>query len=304
MNKKTIIVILFGFFLVFGMGVIIITPILMLLDFFGINVTDGYVENNIEYAEEYRSVVSKYLMAGNGYVSLDRILYFYTEDDSLSFDEIYTDNLDTDLKQVKPISEVCSMDKYKLYSVCSESELSESNQINDEQNKPFNSPLDFIHLNVTSFFMEERIINGEYDIHNAWDFYAVDQTPVYSVCDGTVETVSFNFINNIIDVNGGYGNHIVISCEVDDIHYKVLYGHLYPESTSLKVGDTVSEWQQVASVGLTGFSTGSHLHFETKLNGKTIDGVSLIDFTNTNDNTNPFTPIGPIAPYSGTKSDG
>ena len=83
-----------------------------------------------------------------------------------------------------------------------------------------------------------------------------------------------------------------------------MYGHLYPKSTSLKVGDTVSEWQQVASVGLTGFSTGSHLHFETKLNGKTIDGVSLIDFTNTNDNTNPFTPIGPIAPYSGAKSDG
>ena len=303
MNKKIILSILLLLLSIFGMGVIFITPVLMLLDFFGVNVTDGYVENNIEYAEEYRSVVSKNLMAGNGYVSLDRILYFYTEDDDLSFDEIYIDNLDSDLKQVKPISEVCSMEKYKLYSVCSEDEISESNQINEEQNKPFNSPLDFIHLNATSFFMEERIINGEYDIHNAWDFYAVDQTPVYSVCDGTVEKVSFNFLNNIIDVNGGYGNHIVINCEVDDINYKVLYGHLYPKSTKLNVGDSVNEWQQIASVGLTGFSTGSHLHYEVSLNGQAIDGVSLIDFNNTNEQA-PFTPIGPVAPYSGANTGG
>ena len=304
MNKKVILVILLSIVGVAVGGLILITPVLLLLDFFGINITDGYVENNIEYAEEYRSVVSRNLMSGNGYVSLDRILYFYTEDDTLSFDEIYIDNLDSDLKQVKPISLVCAMDKYKLYSACSKDEISESNQINEEQNKPFNAPLDFIHLNATSFFMEERIINGEYDIHNAWDFYAVDQTPVYSVCDGVVEKVSFNFINNVIDISGGYGNHIIINCEVDELNYKVLYGHLYPNSTKLKVGDPVSEWEQIASVGLTGFSTGSHLHYEVNLNGQVIDGVSLIDFNNLNDNQSPFTPIGPIAPYSGAKSDG
>ena len=295
-NVFKIILLLFSgmFFLI----LLIITPVLMLLDFFGTVITDGLVENNIEYAEEYRSVISKNLMAGNGYVSLDRILYFYLEDDTLTFDEIYIDNLDIDLKQIKPISDVCSMEKYKSFSVCSKDEIERSNQINEEQNKPFNSPLDFIHLDATSFFMEERFINGEYDIHPAWDFYAEDQTPVYSVCDGTVEKVSFNFLNNIIDVTGGYGNYIVINCEVDDVNYKVLYGHLYPKSTKLKVGDSVSEWEQIASVGLTGFSTGSHLHFEISRDGITIDGVSLINFNNTNDQI-PFTPIGPISPYHG-----
>ena len=116
MNKKVILVILLSIVGVAVGGLILITPVLLLLDFFGINITDGYVENNIEYAEEYRSVVSRNLMSGNGYVSLDRILYFYTEDDTLSFDEIYIDNLDSDLKQVKPISLVCAMDRKKLYS--------------------------------------------------------------------------------------------------------------------------------------------------------------------------------------------
>ena len=80
-----------------GMGLVILIPILMLLDFFGANITDGYVENNSQYADMYKAVVRKNIMNGNGYVSLDRILYFYLENDNLTFDQIYTDNLDIDL---------------------------------------------------------------------------------------------------------------------------------------------------------------------------------------------------------------
>ena len=60
-----------------GMGLVILIPVLMLLDFFGANITDGYVENNSQYADMYKVVVRKNIMSGNGYVSLDRILYFY-----------------------------------------------------------------------------------------------------------------------------------------------------------------------------------------------------------------------------------
>ena len=272
------------------MGLIIIVPILMLLDFFGANVTDGYVENNMDYADMYREVVRKNIKAGNGYVSLDRLLYFYLENDQLTFDQIYTDNLDTTLKQVKPISEVCLQNRYKIYSVCDSNELTSSGQVDVVQNKPFNSPLEFSNLNVTSFFMEERYVYGKYGVHQAWDFSSPNETPVYSVCDGIVENVSFNYSSNTIDTNGGAGNSITLSCEVDDITYKVLYGHLYPNSTTLKVGDKVTSWQKIASVGTTGYSTGPHLHFQVSLEGTTIDGLSLVDFTNTNGspNINPY----------------
>lgn len=266
------------------LAIIIIVPVLMLLDFFGVNVTDGYVENNMAYSEMYIDVVKKKVTSGKGYVSLDRILYFYLVNDNLTFEQIYDDNLDEDLKQVKPISEVCLMNRYSIYSVCDEEEIKNSNQINDIQNKPFSSPLDFNKLNVTSYFMQERIIYDKYNIHQAWDFGAEAKTPVYSVCDGTVVDVSFTYENNIIDINGGAGNQIVIKCKVDDITYEVLYGHLFPKSAKVKIGDEVKKWQKIGEVGTTGYSTGNHLHYQVSKDGKTIDGLSLIDFTNINKN--------------------
>ena len=279
-----------------ALGLIVLIPILMLLDFFGANVTDGYVENNSQYAELYKPVVRSNLINGNGYVSLDRILYFYLENDNLTFTEIYQDNLDQDLKQVKPISDVCEMDKYKNYAVCKLDEISESGQINEIQNKPFSSPLDFKELSVTSFFMEERIIYGEANTHSAWDFGASAETPIYSVCDGEVINVSFPYSTNTIDTNGGAGNSIKIRCTVDDdIEYIVLYGHLYPNSSKVKVGDKVSEWQLIGTVGTTGYSTGNHLHFQVSFNGQVIDGLSLIDFNKENTTTT-FQPYNPISP--------
>ena len=76
--------------------IITIIPILMLLDFFGVNITDGYIEDNSKYASKYKEVLINNLRTGKGYVSLERIIYFYLEDDTLTFDEIYNDNLDND----------------------------------------------------------------------------------------------------------------------------------------------------------------------------------------------------------------
>ena len=203
----------------------------MVLDFFGANVTDGYVENNSQYASAYKHVLNSNLKSGNGYVSLDRILYFYLENDQLTFSQIYADNLDNTLKQVKPISEVCKTNRYSIYYVCNENEIVSSGQIDVVQNKPFSSPLDFDKLSVTSIFMEERIIYGEANIHSAWDFGAPAQTPVYSVCDGEVIDKSFPYTTNTIDKNGSAGNYIKIKCIVDDLEYSVLYGHLFPNSS-------------------------------------------------------------------------
>ena len=283
MKKKALKIICSSSIGMIGIGLVILIPILMLLDFFGANITDGYVENNGQYADMYKEVLRKNITAGNGYVSLDRILYFYLENDNLTFDQIYTDNLDADLKQVKPISEVCEMNRYKIYSVCNSDEIKESDQINEIQNKPFTSPLDFNNLSVTSFFMEERIVYGTANTHFAWDFGASEKTPVYSVCDGEVIDVSFKYSTNTIDTNGGAGNYIKIKCLVDDLEYNVLYGHLYPDSSKVKVADKVSSWEEIAGVGTTGYSTGNHLHYQASLNGKVVDGLSLVDFNKENE---------------------
>ena len=260
------------------MTLIVIIPCLMLLDFFGANITDDYVENNMEYADMYKETLNKALKEGYGYVPLTRILYFYLEDDRLSFYEVYKDNIDSEDNKLIEISEVCKLAKYKNLEVCSPSEIKDSGQIDEEQNKPFVPPIDFNKATVTSFFMEERIVFGESDVHPAWDFAAGNKTPVYATCDGKITKVSFTQKENVTNTSAGGGNTIYLECEIDDLKYTVLYMHLYPDTAKVQAGDTVKAGQEIAGVGTTGYSTGPHLHYQVKLNGSNVDGMSLIYF--------------------------
>ena len=173
---------------------------------------------------------------------------------------------------------MCLNKKYKVLDVCKSDYLSTSGQINEEQAKPFAPPIDFSKTTITSIFMEERVVFGKESIHEAWDIAAPAQTPVYSTCDGRVESVSFTQNHNVTNTSAGGGNQIKIRCDVNDITYHVLYAHLYPNSSKVTNGQSISKGQQIASVGTTGYSTGNHLHYQVELGGKTIDGMSLINF--------------------------
>ncbi len=65
---------------------------------------------------------------------------------------------------------------------------------------------------------------------------------------------------------GGYGNMIEIE------HGNGLttrYGHL--SKTQVATGDSISRGQPIANIGSTGRSTGPHLHYELRLNGRPIN---------------------------------
>ena len=296
MKKKVVQIILSSSTLTIACLIIILVPVLMIMDFFGANITDDYVENNAEYATEYKRVLNLNLKSGNGYVPLNRILYFYLENDKFTFDKLYTDNLNLETKKLMEISEVCKISNYKVMSGCKQDAIAESGQIDEEQNKPFHVPVDFSKVTVTSIFMEERVVFGEEDIHSAWDLAAPNQTPVYSVCDGNITKVSFTQKENKTNTSASGGNMIYLECEVDDIIYEVSYAHLYPDSAKVKTGDTVTAGQELAGIGTTGYSTGPHLHFQVKRDGNNVDGMSLIDFTtiqnlsNKNNQLKPYNP--------------
>lgn len=268
----------------------ILVACLLVIGFFGENyvvsgevvsdgITDPYIEDNAKYVSRYLPVVTKHLNDKSGYVSLSRIVYLSSNSDNIDYEGIYIDNLNEELKQVKPIKNVCEMDKYSRLNNCSAYNLFKTTQINKVQSKPFSMPIDFSLVSATSFFKQQRVVYGKSKVHEAWDLAAPDQTPVYSVCNGKVIKKSFPYKNNIIDKNDKQGgNNIYIECKIEDSNYKIFYAHLYPNSDLVSVGDEVIKGQQIASVGTTGYSTGSHLHFQVSRNGATVDGMSLIDF--------------------------
>jgi len=90
-------------------------------------------------------------------------------------------------------------------------------------------------------------------IHKGVDIPAPHGTSVYATSGGKVKTT---------ELLGGYGKLIIID---HGEGYTSHYAHL--EGFEVEVGDRVCKGQLVATVGNTGRSTGSHLHFEIRKEG-------------------------------------
>ncbi|MDD4187976.1 MAG: peptidoglycan DD-metalloendopeptidase family protein [Bacilli bacterium] len=88
-------------------------------------------------------------------------------------------------------------------------------------------------------------------------------SPIYSSTDGTVIDVYSSCPSSgygIFDNCGsGYGNKIEIA--TSDGKFNIIYAHLIKD-IKVKVGDSVSRGQVIGSMGHSGRSTGTHLHFE------------------------------------------
>ncbi|WP_214849854.1 M23 family metallopeptidase [Exiguobacterium sp. s193] len=97
--------------------------------------------------------------------------------------------------------------------------------------------------------------NG-YTFHNGVDFRGGVGSPIVAAASGTVITAASG---------GPYGNHVMISHFLDGKVYTTVYAHM--NSLSVHAGQTVSQGQQLGTLGNTGNSTGAHLHFELHIGG-------------------------------------
>ena len=102
--------------------------------------------------------------------------------------------------------------------------------------------------------------------HKGIDIAAPYGTPIYAAESGTVtEATSGN------GWNGGYGNCIRIEHSDGNV---TLYGH--QSSIAVEYGDYVVKGQLIGYVGSTGDSSGNHLHFEVRSNGKYLNPTSYV----------------------------
>ncbi|MES2375942.1 MAG: M23 family metallopeptidase [Bacteroidota bacterium] len=75
--------------------------------------------------------------------------------------------------------------------------------------------------------------------------------------------------------NGGYGNCVRVAHANG---YETLYGHL--SRITVSVGQKLSVGDKVGEVGSTGRSTGTHLHYEVRQNGKPVNPVKFLTLNN------------------------
>ena len=102
---------------------------------------------------------------------------------------------------------------------------------------------------------------GASTLHNGIDI-GVSYVPVYAAKSGTV---------TLAGTNGGFGNCVIIS---HGTGYSTTYGHL--SSIKVKVGDVVTQGQQIATSGNSGTSTGPHLDFRIMEAGVYKDPLSYL----------------------------
>ncbi|PZP35761.1 MAG: peptidase M23 [Roseateles depolymerans] len=118
------------------------------------------------------------------------------------------------------------------------------------------SPMEFSRI-TSGFAMRFHPILQTWRQHNGVDYGAPTGTPVRSVGEGTVETAGWqNGFGNMVQIRHAGGRTTV-------------YAHL--SKIDVKKGQRIEQGQKLGAVGMTGWATGPHLHFEFRVNGKQVD---------------------------------
>ncbi len=122
------------------------------------------------------------------------------------------------------------------------------------------TPMDGARIS-SGFGMRMHPILGYSRMHRGIDFAAPIGTPIYAAGDGTIEFAG---------VQGGYGNYLKIAHQNG---YASAYGHLKGYAKGIRQGSRVKQGQVIAYVGMSGMSTGPHLHYEILANGTQVNPV-------------------------------
>jgi murein DD-endopeptidase MepM/ murein hydrolase activator NlpD len=116
---------------------------------------------------------------------------------------------------------------------------------------------------ITSPFGYRRNpFGGGMEFHQGLDIAAPMGTTVTAASGGTIISAGWY---------GGYGNYILID---HGGGMATGYGHL--SQIFVSAGQQVQKGQAIGAVGSTGASTGPHLHFEVRLNGKPVDPAAYL----------------------------
>ena len=127
---------------------------------------------------------------------------------------------------------------------------------------PFSHPLKVRHRFTSGYGNRKDPFTGKKQMHAGIDLAAYSGSKIHTTADGTVTKAW---------PSGAYGKLIEIRHAMG---YRTRYAHL--KKIRVKAGQRVSRGDIIGDMGNTGRSTGTHLHYEIRKNGKTINPMKYI----------------------------
>ena len=115
----------------------------------------------------------------------------------------------------------------------------------------------------SSFGVRSDPFNGKKARHTGLDMAGTKGQPIYAAAAGKVVRAGrFGGYGNCIDID--HGNGVITR-----------YGHL--STIGVKVGQKVAMGEKIAGMGSTGRSTGNHLHYEVRIDGRSVNPLPFIE---------------------------
>ena len=130
------------------------------------------------------------------------------------------------------------------------------------QKIPLAMPLNSRFRYSSQFGYRRDPFNGEMRMHEGVDMRAASGTPILATADGVVTFAGWK---------GGYGRMVKVR---HDFGFETVYGHL--RKIRVSIGERVSRGDRIGDMGNSGRSTGTHLHYEVRTNGKPVNPMTYM----------------------------
>jgi murein DD-endopeptidase MepM/ murein hydrolase activator NlpD len=115
----------------------------------------------------------------------------------------------------------------------------------------------------SGFGLRRHPILGYTKMHTGVDWATATGTPIFAAGNGVVEKAQWE---------SGYGKFVMIR---HNNGYETAYGHMTAFARGIEEGTKVRQGQVIGFVGSTGLSTGAHVHFEIRINGRFVDPMRV-----------------------------
>jgi murein DD-endopeptidase MepM/ murein hydrolase activator NlpD len=141
--------------------------------------------------------------------------------------------------------------------------ITESRRLSDiAESTPLAAPVAVDYRETSGYGARVDPFTGRPAFHSGLDMAAFERAPVVATSPGVV---------SFAGQRSGYGYTV----EIDHGHgFKTRYGHL--RDIQVQRGDRVAIGQRVGSMGSTGRSTATHLHYEVWFRGRAVDPVNFL----------------------------